>query len=350
VRVLSGFAVVPGVLRTGLETITDETGTNADVAAVTAYFQLNNEQMADLFSDYLAGNVDTSQVFRDLRASIDRFADNYWNRNQQVASQFGLPLVAYEAGQHLVPRTEPQRKDEGFVELLASLQRDPRMGELYDYLAERWQALGGSTIVFFNNLDNWDIHGFWGLREDFYQTDSVKYDAVQRYLGEFPGGYDATTGQLVGDFNGNAMLDAEDMDLLSAAVRSDIHDPVYDLDQDGQLSHVDRQHWLRQLKRSALGDSNLDHSVDSADLLLVFQAGEYEDGIPQNSTWATGDSDGNGDFDTGDLVAVLQDGLYEQGPLMPSPPQVPEPSGLMLALLATAWASVRLRGRTEPIG
>ena len=125
----------------------------------------NGEQMADLYEDYLAGNVDRDQVFRDLRAYIDRFADDSWKRNRQVASEFGLPLVAYEAGQHLMPRHAAAAERRGFVELLASLQRDPRMGELYDHLTAEWQALGGSTIVFFNNLDSWDKDGFWGLRD-----------------------------------------------------------------------------------------------------------------------------------------------------------------------------------------
>ena len=37
------------------------------------------------------------------------------------------------------------------------------------------------------------------------------------------------------------------------------------------------------------GDSNRDGFFDSTDLVQVFQAGEYEDGIPLNSTWETGD-------------------------------------------------------------
>ena len=63
------------------------------------------------------------------------------------------------------------------------------------------------------------------------------------------------------------------------------------------------------------GDANQDGTFDSADLILVFKAGEYEDGIPGNSTWAEGDWNCDGDFTTSDLVAALQDGGYLQGPL-----------------------------------
>ncbi|MCA9215413.1 MAG: tandem-95 repeat protein, partial [Planctomycetales bacterium] len=45
-----------------------------------------------------------------------------------------------------------------------------------------------------------------------------------------------------------------------------------------------------------IGDSNYDGVFDSGDLVLVMQAGEYEDGIPNNSTWEEGDWNGDGDF------------------------------------------------------
>ena len=47
------------------------------------------------------------------------------------------------------------------------------------------------------------------------------------------------------------------------------------------------------------------------DFVQVFQAGEYEDDIPGNSTWEEGDWDGNGDFDSADFVMAFQTGLYE---------------------------------------
>lgn len=58
------------------------------------------------------------------------------------------------------------------------------------------------------------------------------------------------------------------------------------------------------------GDSNHDGIFNSSDLVLVFQAGEYEDGINGNSTFEEGDWDGNGDFDTRDFVFAFQAGHY----------------------------------------
>jgi ELWxxDGT repeat protein len=59
-----------------------------------------------------------------------------------------------------------------------------------------------------------------------------------------------------------------------------------------------------------IGDANGDGRFDSSDLVQVFQAGEFEDQIPNNSTWEEGDWNGDGDFTTADLVLALQSGSY----------------------------------------
>jgi hypothetical protein len=60
------------------------------------------------------------------------------------------------------------------------------------------------------------------------------------------------------------------------------------------------------------GDSNHDGLFSSADLVLVFQAGEYEDAVAGNSTFEEGDWNADGDFDTRDLVLAFTLGDYSQ--------------------------------------
>ena len=59
------------------------------------------------------------------------------------------------------------------------------------------------------------------------------------------------------------------------------------------------------------GDSNRDGVFDSSDLVQVFAAGEYEDGVAQNSTWEEGDWTGDSEFDSSDLVLAFQAGQYQ---------------------------------------
>ncbi len=59
------------------------------------------------------------------------------------------------------------------------------------------------------------------------------------------------------------------------------------------------------------GDSNHDGVFDSRDLILVLQAGKYEDHIDENATFEEGDWNQDGDFDSSDLAFAFQAGQYE---------------------------------------
>ena len=99
--------------------------------------------------------------------------------------------------------------------------------------------------------------------------------------------------------------------------------------------------WITRLKRTYIGDANLDGEFNTQDLIEVFQAGEYEDDIELNSTWATGDWDSDGDFNSRDLVIAFQDGGFEKGPRA-AVHAVPEPSGSVL-LMTALWFPIFLR-------
>ncbi|MEZ6117619.1 MAG: hypothetical protein R3C28_13735, partial [Pirellulaceae bacterium] len=89
-----------------------------------------------------------------------------------------------------------------------------------------------------------------------------------------------------------------------------------------------------------IGDSNLDGEFTTSDLVLVFVAGEYEDSIDGNSTWASGDWNGDGDFTTSDLAFAFQLGGYEQGPRA-AVTAIPEPSTFQFiigVLLCMLWS------------
>jgi hypothetical protein len=67
------------------------------------------------------------------------------------------------------------------------------------------------------------------------------------------------------------------------------------------------------------GDANLDGRFDSNDFVHVFQAGKYEDSIPNNATWEEGDWNGDGDFDSDDMIFAFIFGMYEIDPFLARP-------------------------------
>ncbi|MCA9166283.1 MAG: hypothetical protein KDB23_01385 [Planctomycetales bacterium] len=148
-----------------------------------------------------------------------------------------------------------------------------------------------------------------------------------------------------GDFSIDYDLDAADIDRLNAEIRSGQNDPFFDLTGDGLVNDADRVHWVKQLKGTWFGDANLDGSFGTDDLVTVFQAGQYEDGIARNSTWATGDWNGDGEFDTSDLTYAFQDGGF--GANANAAVAVPEPASFGMTILALAGYAWSQRRRAE---
>ena len=106
-------------------------------------------------------------------------------------------------------------------------------------------------------------------------------------------------------------MDEVDINLLFEQMRSPNPDLSFDLTADGLVNDDDRDEMVHNVLATNYGDANLDLLFNSRDLVIVFQAGEYEDAILLNSLWETGDWNGDGDFNTSDLVLAFQSGSYE---------------------------------------
>ncbi len=132
-----------------------------------------------------------------------------------------------------------------------------------------------------------------------------------------------------GDFDQDGVLTIADLENLMQVLRSDPANRQYDVNRDGLVTDVDRTVWVELLKKTYFGDANLDGQFNSADLVFVLGAGQYEDEVTGNSTWSTGDWNGDGEFTTSDFVLALQAGGYEAGVRA----AVPEPtSGTLFAV------------------
>ena len=80
--------------------------------------------------------------------------------------------------------------------------------------------------------------------------------------------------------------------------------------------------------RATFVDDTVEEDLEEVETMLA--AGEFEDGVPQNSTFEEGDWDGDLDFTSGYIVAAFTDGGYELGPKWQGAAAVPEPSSIVL--------------------
>ena len=113
-----------------------------------------------------------------------------------------------------------------------------------------------------------------------------------------------------GDFRQDGDLNEDDIYALAAGLR--MGSQFFDLNGDERLNRDDISELVTSLMGSVIGDSNLDGAFDTRDIVFVFQSGEFEDALSENSTWQTGDWNGDGEFDSSDFVFALQEGVYEQ--------------------------------------
>ena len=146
-----------------------------------------------------------------------------------------------------------------------------------------------------------------------------------------------------GDFNGDGEFDAADLNELAAAIRDASDDGKYDLDGGGSVGREDHTAWVKEIRKTWVGDSNFDGEFSSTDFVVVFGAGLYESG--QDAQWESGDWDGDGKFDSSDFVAAFSDGGYEKGPVAVN--AVPEPTGMLYAAFGTASLLYLRRRKTN---
>jgi hypothetical protein len=254
---------------------------------------------------------------------------------------------------------------EGDTQLLAGARQtfdlyviDPATGEPVDDPVELLIPPGSPYDLAFEGLLGMAQHPETGVLYGIRRTDPTSGNAFERELitinpvtgeTELVGnlGYHFTSLTFVtsgvgvpGDFDDNGVLDAGDIDDLTGQSAGGLNPPQYDLNDDALVNTTDVNIWIKDLFNSWIGDANLDGEFNSSDLITVLASGTYEADV--DSVWSQGDFNGDGRTNSTDLVAALADGGYEMGPRA-AVQAVPEPSGLVLFLLAALTLAARRR-------
>lgn len=168
VRVLAGQAVNLSRSRRMLE----RPGVRgaADAYAIAPYFGYTQQLEG-------ADGISIDELMKRLESGIEETA-SVMRANAALAAGAGLALVAYEAGQHV---TNPRGND-GFC---ASINRHPRMEELYRRYLESWEReTSGALMMIFGDMSVYGASGCWGLAEYHAQplAETPKLRAVRAEL------------------------------------------------------------------------------------------------------------------------------------------------------------------------
>ena len=147
-----------------------------------------------------------------------------------------------------------------------------------------------------------------------------------------------------GDFDQSGQFDLVDILLLFEQIQSEDPDLDYDLDDDAQVTSTDLHVWIKGLRKTWIGDADLDGEFNTSDLVAVFQAGNFEKS-DLLADWSQGDWNGDGAFNTSDLVAAFQDGGFERGP-REAVVAVPEPNSILVFMVGLMASCIRGRRLT----
>ncbi|MFB9883871.1 IPT/TIG domain-containing protein [Planobispora siamensis] len=165
---------------------------HVDAIAVAPYFDCGDQWIPGDSRSYFPGHptvapyVKEGGVDRLLQAcqrSIDVGARDQILRHKALADQYGLSLVAYEAGQHLAGILGAEN-DDALTALFGAANRHRRMRDLYARYLDQWRELGGGAIALFLTTEHMSKWGSWGLRERLSQplADAPKALAADEFL------------------------------------------------------------------------------------------------------------------------------------------------------------------------
>jgi len=157
----------------------EQTHRYTDVFAIAPYFYALPKELrkASTVDDIFELVLDEGSNY-GLSASIEQMQTQV-----ELANEFGVELVAYEGGQHLVD-WETRTVEAHPNPLLYAANRDPRMGELYGRYLSAWKASGAKVFVHFSAPRIYSWYGSWGAKEYISQPreQAPKYDALLNYL------------------------------------------------------------------------------------------------------------------------------------------------------------------------
>ncbi len=174
-----------------------ECGRKADAFAVGPYFgdymaRIENRGVINAWANQGDGGMNS--IFREIfqgglikdqfpGGAIDRAVQVRIKPNVALAKEYGLPLIAYEGGQHLL-RVDPPHtvKSKKLLDMFVKANRDPRMKQAYIRYLQAWRNNGGDLMVPFYGIGETDSRNFFSMLEHVGQPTSPKYQAFMQYL------------------------------------------------------------------------------------------------------------------------------------------------------------------------
>jgi len=139
---------------------------HADALAIAPYISFNVPGQGQGITASQVENWTLEQLMNHIENTCLPQAIDWIRKQKAVADKFGLRLIAYEGGQHLVG-VGGGENNEKLTRLLHQANRDARMGRVYEQYYQAWEENGGDLFCYFSSVGRWSKWGSWGILEHF---------------------------------------------------------------------------------------------------------------------------------------------------------------------------------------
>ena len=167
-----------------------------DAYAVAPYFgdyiaRIENRNLVKRWSRQ--GKKGMNQLFKEILygglakdnykgGAIENAIEDRVKKNVALAKKYGVKLLAYEGGQHLLRVDRPHViHDPRVFSFFADANRDNRMGQAYSKYLQAWHRAGGDMLMHFNGISAINDRNYFPMLEK-PGSRSPKYNAMISYL------------------------------------------------------------------------------------------------------------------------------------------------------------------------
>jgi len=147
----------------------------ASAVAIAPYF--SGSTADDIVTNGEVNSITLEEIIQRMVATIPQ-TTQWALENKVVADEYGLRLLCYEAGQHLVATGNNVNID-ALTEKLNAANHHPAMQDAYCQYLDSWYDTIGDVMCHFSSHGIYSKWGSWGVKESFGDINNPKYVALQ---------------------------------------------------------------------------------------------------------------------------------------------------------------------------
>lgn len=150
---------------------------SADAIAIAPYF--GGDVADDIGDEGLIATITIPEIIERAQNSLSK-SYGWMSDNKTVADKYGLSLLAYEGGQHIVAVNGTYKNNDALTQKLTAANRDIAMKDMYcQYLSEWYENTEADLFCIFSSHGLYTKYGSWAVKEYMTDTLNPKYEALK---------------------------------------------------------------------------------------------------------------------------------------------------------------------------